>query len=111
MWYAVTLYGEYEDHWFFELDLATESVSRIIRKCGRYLDYYRNGSEQRVNGVFPYVAWIVPNRKRKEAVARRMRKELPTTSVFLLITPDELEQLVLEDACGLIEPKEERHEQ
>ena len=108
--YAVTLCGEYEDHWFFELDLATEYVSRVIRKCVRYHHYYRSGIQQRANGVIPYVAWIVPNKKRKEAVARRMREELPATAVFLLITHDELEQLVLEDACGLIETGEERHE-
>jgi hypothetical protein len=108
--YAVTLWGEYEDHWFFELDLATEAVSRIIRKCKRYLEYYRNGGEQRANGVFPYVAYIVPNEKRKEAVVRRMREELVNTGIFLVVTPGELRALVLEDACGVIEAKEKEHE-
>jgi hypothetical protein len=107
--YAVTLWGEFEDHRFFELDLATESVSRIIRKCGQYLDYYRSGHEQRANGVFPFVAWIVPSEKRKEAVVRRMREELSDTAIFLVVTPCELRELVLEDACGVVEPKEEQH--
>jgi hypothetical protein len=108
--YAVTVGVDYEDHWFFELDLATESVSRIIRKCGQYLDYYGSGHEQRANGVFPFVAWIVPSKKRKETVVRRMREELPNTAIFLLVTPDELRNLVLEDAFGVIESEEENHE-
>ncbi|MDR2445765.1 MAG: replication-relaxation family protein [Treponema sp.] len=108
--YTVTLWGDYEDHWFFELDLATESVSRVIRKCGQYLDYYRSGHEQRANGVFPFVAWIVPSKKRKEAMMRRMREELTNTAIFLVSTPDELRELVLEDACGVIGSEEEQHE-
>ena len=44
--YAQTLCGEYEDRWFIEVDLATESISAIIDQCRRYHEYYRSGLEQ-----------------------------------------------------------------
>ena len=43
--YAITSDGEYEDHWFFEFDLATEAPSRIVSKCEQYQEYYNTGAE------------------------------------------------------------------
>jgi hypothetical protein len=93
---VVTSSGDYEDYWFFELDLATETVSRIVRKCAQYLDYYRSGNEQRVSGVFPVVVWLVPNEKRKETLVRRMCEELPQElDIFTVIIPDELKSILI----------------
>lgn len=57
--YAVTADEDYEDHWFFEVDLNTEAPCRIIRKCESYGRYYLSGREQKRLGVFPRVVWIV----------------------------------------------------
>jgi hypothetical protein len=62
--YAVTASGDYEDHWYIEIDRATESLPTLLRKCGQYEAYRRTGSEQDRLGVFPLVVWIVPDQAR-----------------------------------------------
>ncbi|MCW2538723.1 MAG: hypothetical protein JWN95_448 [Frankiales bacterium] len=56
--YAVTAIGEFEDHWFGEIDRGTESLPTILRKCVQYETYRRSGREQHDHGVFPLVVWI-----------------------------------------------------
>ncbi|MDQ1743469.1 MAG: hypothetical protein QOE23_1808 [Pseudonocardiales bacterium] len=58
---AVTAAGDYEDHWYIEVDRATESLPTLLRKCAQYEDYRRTGTEQQEHGVFPLVVWIVPD--------------------------------------------------
>lgn len=91
----VTATKEFEDHWFLEIDLATEPPSRIIRTCLSYEAYRRSGEEQRRRGIFPAVVWIVPSLKRKEVIESR----LGTTGgidagLFTVVTLDELEPLL-----------------
>jgi hypothetical protein len=62
--YAVTAAGDYEDHWFCEVDRATESLPTLLGKCAQYEAYRRTGSEQKRLGVFPLVLWVVPNQTR-----------------------------------------------
>jgi len=98
--YAVVQGGGYEDRWFFEIDCATETVARILDKCARYIGYLRTGAEQQQAGVFPYVVWVVPDMKRKQSVAAHIRKALPQgENVFISITPDELECLIVGGAA------------
>lgn len=94
--YIVTTTDDYEDHWFFEIDLATESPSRVIRKCQQYCHYYQSGTEQRNSGVFPLVVWIVLNKKREESLQCHIADEFVTKQrdIFLVITPDKLETLI-----------------
>lgn len=93
--YAQTLCGEYEDRWFIEVDLATESISAIIDQCRRYHEYYRSGLEQQEFGVFPLTVWIVPSNARKEALISQIRKTFNKfTPLFAVITPGELEALL-----------------
>jgi hypothetical protein len=60
--------GEYEDRWFIEMDMATESTTAVQRKCQTYLDYHRSGIEQHQHEVFPRVLWIVPTDKRARQI-------------------------------------------
>jgi len=96
--YAVTSDGEYEDHWFFEIDLETESPVRIVSKCQQYCKYYLSGTEQKTKGVFPLVAWIVPNQKRAESIHSHIMQEpfLERKDIFLITTTDLLEKLICE---------------
>ena len=98
--YAVTSDGEYEDSWFFELDLATEAPSRVVSKCEQYQDYYRSGVEQSDNGVFPMVVWIVPDEKRKSSLQGHIQQSAVLTdkNIFAFILPDELEALIRKGA-------------
>lgn len=93
--FAVTKCDSYEDRWFFEIDLATESPIKIIEKCRRYYKYYQSGLEQQQFGVFPLVVWIVPDDTRKNSIEVHIKREFSRfPNIFTVITPDELEKLV-----------------
>lgn len=62
--------GEFEDSWFIEVDLATESSTVLRRQARAYLAYLQTGREQRAHGVFPRVLWTVPDRARGELLQR-----------------------------------------
>lgn len=64
----VTATGDYEDHWFVEMDRGTESIRTVLAKCAQYEAYRRSGREQGVHGVFPLVVWTVPDEKRRDRV-------------------------------------------
>lgn len=68
---VVTADGEYEDHWFLEVDLGTESGTALLRKCHAYDRYRRSGREQAAAGVFPRVLWLMPD-ERRAALLRRL---------------------------------------
>jgi hypothetical protein len=50
----------YDDHWYLEIDLGTESIPVLLRKCRAYEDYRRTGRAQDEHGVFPRVLWVLP---------------------------------------------------
>jgi Replication-relaxation len=89
--FAVTASGEFEDHWFIEIDRATESLPVLIRQCQQYESYRRSGIEQASTGLFPRVLWVVPDNNRVAqlraalAGARTFDRDL-----FQVTTPDEL---------------------
>ena len=60
----VTASGDYEDHWFLEIDRCTEPPSRVVRACQKYEAYRLTGAEQMRAGVFPAVVWVTPDTKR-----------------------------------------------
>lgn len=94
---AVTVTSDqYVDRYFLEVDKATENPARVMRKCWQYVRHRRSGTEQaRLGGVYPAVAWIVPNTKRKQQLLRAIDEEpkLPR-ELFTVITPDELMPLI-----------------
>ena len=100
--FAVTSSGEYEDNWFFEVDLATESPVQVIRKCEQYMAYRRSGVEQRRDGVFPSVVWLVPTEKRKASLMRHIAdmergqdsRSNGIAEIFTVIVMDELYSLI-----------------
>lgn len=97
--FVITKCDGYEDRWFFEIDLATESPIRIIEKCRRYFDYYRTGIEQKRHRVFPLVVWIVPDTTRKTSLSTHMKAEFSKLpNIFTVITPDELGKLIRQGA-------------
>jgi ribosomal protein S11 len=97
--YAVTTDGTYDDSWYFELDLATETPARVISKCEQYEGYYNSNAEQRQSGVFPLVVWLVPDSKRKEAVQSHIAQSpLRHKDLFTVIVPEELEGRIRQGA-------------
>lgn len=87
--YAVTAAGDYEDHWFIEVDRATESLPTLLKKCAQYEVYRRTGNDQDQLGVFPLVVWIVPDHARADklktviAASRSLDADL-----YRVCTPD-----------------------
>lgn len=99
--YAVTVSGEYEDRWFFEVDLDTESPAKVIEKCRKYHQYYHTGLEQKISGVFPLTIWVVPDQKRKEHLIPHIRTAFEKQPrLFVVITGDELADLIREGGDG-----------
>ncbi len=101
--YIVTLSSDYEDHWFIEIDLATESPSRIINKCHQYYRYFQSGIEQKNNGVFPLVIWVALDKKRAASLRSSISETFADNSkdIFAVITPDELETLICQGLSAL----------
>jgi hypothetical protein len=98
---VVTQTRDYEDHWFIEVDRATEPPSRIVRKSLQYQEYQRTGIEQRTHGVFPAVVWIVPSAARREQLIRRLFDEAAIDNrLFTVITLDQLDALITEGVKG-----------
>lgn len=92
---AITVSGEYEDRYFLEIDLNTESIARIIEKCERYHKYYLSGIEQEITGVFPLTVWIVPTENRKAKLIENLKSAFDKRpKLFAVITTNELEHLI-----------------
>jgi hypothetical protein len=66
--YVVLGLGDIEQHWFVEVDLASEHRPTLERKVAQYERYLRSGREQEHLGVFPGVAWLVPSAARAEVL-------------------------------------------
>lgn len=93
--YLVTEVDDFEDLWFLEIDLDTESLVSVGRKCRAWSAYYRSGREQACSGGFPLVVWVTPNARRVARIERaigstpRVEKTL-----FQVTTSDRLLELI-----------------
>lgn len=65
---TVTADATTETHSFVEVDLGTEHLPVVLRKCRVYQQYERTGIEQTARGLFPAVVWLVPTVKRADAI-------------------------------------------
>lgn len=91
--------GAYEDRWFLELDMATESRATLAGKARRYIDYFRAGREQAQHGVFPRIVWAAPDIRRCEVIAEVLLG-LPREAqrLFAVVTQDELVDYLTREA-------------
>jgi hypothetical protein len=93
--YAVTAAGEFEDHWYIEVDRGTESIPTLLRKCEYYQGYHRTGEAQDQLGVFPRVLWIVPAGARRDRLRDAIRQHgRINAELFLVINPTELTTVI-----------------
>ena len=96
--FTITTYQKYEDRWFIEMDLGSESPRQVVNKCDAYLRYYYTGIEQKETGMFPLVVWIVKDSARKEKLRSSIKESMKAQPrMFLVITPDELEKTLRGD--------------
>ena len=81
--------GALEYRWFCEVDLGTEHLPTLLRKCHAYETYYRSGAEQAAHGVFPTVVWIMDNQQRARRLSDAIADQRTLTrELFTVITPD-----------------------
>jgi hypothetical protein len=87
--YAVLHQGDFEDRLFIEVDLATESGPRILKKAKTYVAYWRSGKEQETSGIFPLVCWVASTEERREFLSR-MLERLPDVErpIFTVTTTE-----------------------
>ncbi len=80
--------GDYEDSYFIEVDMGTESSRTLQRKLSDYLAYETSGREQAEHGVFPKTLWLAPDAERagviRDCIARlpRSARELFQVASF-----------------------------
>jgi hypothetical protein len=93
--------GNYEYRWTLEIDMATEARGTLQAKCGRYLEHYRSGSEQRAHGTYPRVLWASTT-ERRAGQLREMIARLPEAAarLFTVCRQDELVDLLAKEACS-----------
>ncbi|MEU9407527.1 replication-relaxation family protein [Streptomyces sp. NPDC048281] len=97
--FAITADGEFENHWFIEVDNATEHTPVIVRKALQYQRYANTGIHQQEHGLFPSVVWVVPDGKRQTAIRSALEGEqqlrnLVAARVFHVVTTEEFPVLV-----------------
>lgn len=99
--HVVTADGDFEDHWFIELDRGTESLPTLLRKCEMYTAYMRSGAEQRNTGVFPKVLWVLPTRRRVELLRTSLRGDRIDPELFEVIEPHQFTGTIAPDPLPL----------
>lgn len=87
---VITALGDYEDHWFLEVDLATEHPATIVRKCRHYEDYRASGQLQRDLGVFPRVVWLVPSKARQERLTGALQQAQLDPGLYRVVLAQDL---------------------
>ncbi len=94
--------SDYLDAAFIEIDMGTESIPTLIRKCREYETYRRQGIEQERNdGAFPWVIWSMTAEtntkadRRRSALREAIAKDrtLPSDG-FRIIAPEQLVHLM-----------------
>jgi hypothetical protein len=68
--YLSLLSGDYDFHWFVEIDMSTHSAASVVRKCQLYQRYWQTGIEQERIGLFPRVIVVTPGERRENQLAR-----------------------------------------
>jgi hypothetical protein len=105
--FARTASGDYEHISFVEVDLSTESLTTIGRKCRAYIAFWQTGAEQRRSGTFPRVVWVVPDEHRRAKLMSLIRR-MPADhgQLFVVTTPPRAAAVLLghDEALGGQEP-------
>ncbi|WP_237110523.1 replication-relaxation family protein [Mycobacteroides abscessus] len=87
--------------WFLEIDLGTESIPTLLRKCRDYEAYRRSGIEQDRHGSFPLVIWSMTHqdpakaRRRRDAFNDAIATDRTLTNeLFRIVAPEQLLPLI-----------------
>ena len=87
--YAVLTYGKVVDHWWLELDLATESLPTLKHQLASYVDFWDRG-QLGPSEVMPRVAVAATTPERQQAIARVAEGLPDPPDLFHIVRTDEL---------------------
>jgi hypothetical protein len=90
---AVVRTAAFDERWFLEVDLGTESLSTVLRKCAQYEAYRATGIEQADQGAFPIVWWLMSSADRAERLTQSIRRT-PR------LTPDLYRVVLIDEAAS-----------
>ena len=86
---------DYEDRWFIEVDLGTESLPTLLGKCAQYEAYRPRAQEQSASAVFTLVVVQLLDAERRDRLASRIARSLSLTpALYQLVTPEEFGRLI-----------------
>lgn len=103
--YAVTASGDFEDHWYLEADLATEHPPVVVRKAKHYQRYAATGADQARHGLFPAVAWVVPDTARQAALLAALAADRQVqTALFRVVTTGQFTELITNGYADPVTP-------
>lgn len=95
--YLAATVGHDELRWFIEVDLGTEHRPALIRKAQTYQRYYDSGVEQTQSGMFPRVAWVVPDEWRARQLAGALDSDQRLTGkLFAVLLAAEADERLTE---------------
>jgi len=92
--YAVVSWGDIRDHWWLELDLATESMPAVKRQLLSYLDFVQRG-QLGPGKIMPRVIVGTTTDARCQAIsALAQRLPSPAQGLFRIVQTDEIASTV-----------------
>lgn len=87
--------GPFIDHWYLEIDRATENPQRVADKAAEYVAHYHSGREQALREVYPKVLWVVPDERRKERLVAVLGAQRPENwRLFQVCTEDQFKATI-----------------
>ncbi|HSX65941.1 replication-relaxation family protein [Nocardioides sp.] len=93
--YAEIMTTDFLDRHFIEVDLGTESLPTLIKKCQQYEDYRRSGVEQARSGSFPLVVWLFVDHRRAQKLEAAVRRSSKLTdAMYRYAIPDTLTEVL-----------------
>ena len=87
--FVVTADATTESHSWVEVDLGTEHLPTVLRKCAVYQRYFATGLEQAARDVFPLVVWMVPTERRAASLRRAIAAERSLDASLFVVTTNE----------------------
>lgn len=98
--YAEISTADFTDLYFIEVDLGTESIPTLVKKCQQYEEYRRAGVEQAKRGTFPLVLWLFVDDARAEKLRAAIgRSRTLRAALYRYATPATLTQVLAGDAA------------
>jgi Replication-relaxation len=84
-----------ETHTWVEVDLGTEHLPTVLRKCAVYQRYFRTGIEQARREVFPLIAWITSDAHRASRIRAAIAADRSLDpDLFVVTTNDDVMEVL-----------------